>query len=321
MILTPFRAGATFGVFAALGILAAPARAQRLGGADTAPVRVHSPAVVGDLRLHRFTSAIYGNTRYLRVLLPDGYDDPANRDRRYPVLYLADGQNLFDPATSVFGPSEWRVDETVHQLVSAGRIAPLIVVGVDDAGAEARAHEYLPWPDTLAHSSETNPQGKRYPDFMVREVMPFINAHYRTLTDGANTGIGGSSYGGLISAYVILVRPGVFGRALIESPTLDVYGDQFLTDAAAFRSWPQRIYLGVGTNEGGARTCDATNLDPPDNSGRFMVHHVRQFETMLRRAGLDPSRLRVVVTPCATHTHAAWAARLPAALTFLYAPR
>jgi predicted alpha/beta superfamily hydrolase len=321
MILTPLRAGATLVVLAVLGILAAPARAQRHGGADTTPFRVHSPAVVGDLRLHRFSSTIYGNTRYLRVLLPDGYDDPANRDRRYPVLYLADGQNLFDPATSVFGPSEWRVDETVHQLVSAGRIAPLIVVGVDDAGAEARAHEYLPWPDTLAHSSETNPQGKRYPDFMVREVMPFINAHYRTLTDAANSGIGGSSYGGLISAYVILVRPSVFGRALIESPTLDVYGDQFFTDAAGFRSWPQRIYLGVGTNEGGDRTCDATNIDPPDNSGRFMVHHVRQFETMLRRAGLDPSRLRVVVTPCATHTHAAWAARLPAALTFLYAPR
>jgi enterochelin esterase-like enzyme len=73
----------------------------------------------------------------------------------------------------------------VHQLVSAGRIAPLIVVGVDDAGAEARAHEYLPWPDTLAHSSENNPQGKRYPDFMIREVMPFINARYRTLTDAA----------------------------------------------------------------------------------------------------------------------------------------
>lgn len=315
MILTTLRTGA------ALGLLAASAQAQRHGGADTIPVRVRSAGVVGDLRLHRFTSTIYSNTRYLRVLLPDGYDDAANRDRRYPVLYLADGQNLFDPATSVFGPSEWRVDETVHQLVSAGRIAPLIVVGVDDAGAEARAHEYLPWPDTLAHSSETNPQGKRYPDFMVREVMPFINARYRTLTDAANSGIGGSSYGGLISAYVILVRPGVFGRALIESPTLDVYGDQFFADAATFRSWPQRIYLGVGTNEGGDRTCDATNLDPPDNSGRFMVHHVRQFETMLRGAGLDSSRLRVVVAPCATHTHAAWAARLPAALTFLYAPR
>lgn len=302
---------------AMLGVTAA---AQGPVNPDTVVVRVHSPAVVGDLRLHRLTSSIYGNTRYLRVLLPDGYDDPQNRERRYPVLYLADGQNLFDPATSVFGPSEWRVDETVHQLVSQGRIPPLIVIGVDDAGARARAHEYLPWPDTLEHSSDSNPQGKRYPHFMIREVMPFINAHYRTMTDASHTGIGGSSYGGLISAYVVLARPGVFGRALIESPTFDVYGDQLFKEAAAFRSWPERIYVAVGTNEGGAQTCDPGDLDPPDNSGRFMVSHVRQFETLLHRAGLDSSRLRVVVAPCGTHTHASWAARLPAALAFLYGP-
>ena len=153
---------------------------------------------------------------------------------------------------------------------------------------------------------------------MIREVMPFINARYRTMTDAAHTGIGGSSYGGLISAYVVVVRPGVFGRALIESPTLDVYGDQFFKEAAAFRAWPERVYVAVGTNEGGAKTCDPSDLDPPDNSGRFMVSHVRQFETLLHHAGLDSSRLRVVVAPCGTHTHASWAARLPAALTFLY---
>jgi predicted alpha/beta superfamily hydrolase len=285
----------------------------------TQGVRVRSPNVVGDLRLEHLTSTIFGNTRHLRVLVPDGYDDPANRDRRYPVLYLADGQNLFDPATSVFGPSEWRVDETVHALVAEGRIPPLIVVGVDNIGAEARAHEYLPWPDTLGHS-EPNPQGKRYPDFMVREVMPYINAHYRTLTDAAHTGIGGSSYGGLISAYVVLVRPGVFGRALIESPTLDVYGDEFFHEASSFKAWPERMYIGVGTNEGGVQPCDPNDADPPDNSGRFMVRHVRDFATLLRQDGLDSTRLRVVVARCGTHTHAAWAARLPAALTFLYAP-
>ena len=282
---------ATLGAIAIAGVLAIPAAAQRPGDTDTAVVHVHSPAVVGDLRLHSFTSSIYGNMRYLRVLLPDGYDDPVNHDRRYPVLYLADGQNLFDPATSV-----------------------------DDAGAQARAHEYLPWPDTLGHSSESNPQGKRYPDFMVREVMPFINARYRTMTDASHTGIGGSSYGGLISVYVVLARPGVFGRALIESPTLDVYGDRIFKEAGTFRAWPERVYVAVGTNEGGAKTCDAKDLDPPDNSGRFMVNHVRQFETLLRRAGLDSTRLRVVVTPCGTHTHASWAARLPAALLFLYTP-
>src|SRR5579862_8950759 len=96
--------GTMLGAMMTLGVLATPALAQGPGITDTAVARVHSPAVVGDLRLHRFTSSIYANTRYLRVLVPDDYDDPANHDRRYPVLYLADGQNLFDPATSVFGP-------------------------------------------------------------------------------------------------------------------------------------------------------------------------------------------------------------------------
>ena len=89
------------------------------------------PAVDGDLRLRPFTSETFGNSRVLRVLLPSGYDLPANRNRRYPVLYLNDGQNLFDTGTSTFTGREWRVDETVKELVAAGRIPPLIVVGVD----------------------------------------------------------------------------------------------------------------------------------------------------------------------------------------------
>ncbi|MEP6473607.1 MAG: alpha/beta hydrolase-fold protein, partial [Gemmatimonadota bacterium] len=147
--------------------------------ADTAVIRVNSPAVTGDLRLHPFTSTIYGNRRMLRVLLPEGYGARANQSKRYPILYLADGQNLFDPSTSVFAPREWHVDEIVKQLVDEGKIPPMIIVGVDDAGRTARAHEYLAYPDPAAESSpdfDAHPEGKRYPDFMINEVMPFINA-------------------------------------------------------------------------------------------------------------------------------------------------
>jgi predicted alpha/beta superfamily hydrolase len=290
--------------------------------ADPPPVRVHSPNVTGDLRLHSFTSKVFGNSRTLRVLLPDGYDAPENRDRRYPVLYLADGQNLFDPATSVFGPSEWRVDETVHQLVAEHQIGPLIVVGVDDAGREARAHEYLPWPDTaVAHEFpqyDRAPQGKHYPDFLLNEVMPYISAHYRTLNGPDHTAVGGSSYGALISTYVVMARPGVFGMLLAESPTFNVYGDAIIHEADSVRSWPHRVYLGVGTNEGGEPGC---RPDEPAHSNAYMVDDVHRVETVLRHAGLDSTRLRVVVAPCGTHTHGAWAARLPAALTFLFADR
>jgi predicted alpha/beta superfamily hydrolase len=281
--------------------------------------RVKSPSVVGDLRLEELSSRIFNNERLLRVLLPDGYDAPENRRRTYPVLYMADGQNLFDPATSVFGPSEWRVDETVHQLVSEGRIPPMIIVGVDDAGRTARAHEYLPYPDTgnarSDPSYDPNPQGKHYPDFLIKEVMPYVNARYRTMHDPDHTGIGGSSYGGLISTYVVAARPGVFGRALIESPTYSVYGLQVLRDLAAAPSLPRRMYVAVGTNEDGAPSC---KVDDPNAHRDAMVAGVDRMAEILRKAGLDSTRARIVIEPCATHTHAAWSKRLPAALTFLF---
>jgi predicted alpha/beta superfamily hydrolase len=290
--------------------------------ADSSPIRVHSPGVTGDLRLHRFTSKVFGNARDLRVLMPDGYDAPENRGRHYPVLYLADGQNLFDPATSVFGPSEWRVDETVRDLVTNHRIPPMIVVGVDNTGRDARAHEYLPWPDTAAAHGDPQydpaPQGKRYPDFLIGEVMPYINAHYRTLAGPEHTGIGGSSYGALISTYVVMARPGVFGMLLAESPTFNVHGDEIITEAPSIRVWPRRVYIGVGTNEDGTPGCRPAEQA---HSAAFMVANAHRVEQVLQHAGLDSSRLRVVVAPCATHTHGAWAARLPAALTFLFADR
>jgi predicted alpha/beta superfamily hydrolase len=302
--------------------LCATTPALSFAQSDSAAIRVHSPDVTGDLRLHRFTSKVFANTRYLRVLVPDGYDAPENRDRQYPVLYLADGQNLFDPATSVFARSEWKVDETVHQLVAAGRIGPLIVVGVDDAGRDARAHEYLPWPDTATRYANPHydpaPQGARYPEFLIDEVMPYINAHYRTLRGPSHTAIGGSSYGALISTYVVMVRQGDFGMLLAESPTFNVYGDEIIHDAASIGTWPQRVYIGVGTNEGASPDCRPDKV--PDATA-FMVDNVHRIESVLQTAGLDSSRLRVVVTPCGTHTHEAWAARLPAALTFLFSDR
>jgi predicted alpha/beta superfamily hydrolase len=287
---------------------------------DASPMRVHSAGVVGDLRLHELKSATFGNTRFLRVLVPDGYDLPANRARHYAVLYLADGQNVFDSTTSVFGPHEWRVDETVHQLAARGRIPPMIIVGVDDAGPIARSHEYLPYPDTSNArrdpNYDPNPQGKKYPDFMMKEVMPFINTHYRTLTDPEHTGLGGSSYGGLITAYVVASHPGVFGRALIESPTLSVFEGQVIRDFEPVKKLPARVFLAVGTNEDG----DHPNCQPSDPlpTRDGMVIGVQRLTKVLRANGLDSTRLRVVIEPCGRHTAMAWAGRLPTALTFLF---
>jgi predicted alpha/beta superfamily hydrolase len=303
------------------GLRGASAAAQART-AEPPGIAVRSAAVAGDLRLIEMPSRVFQNTRNLRVLLPEGYTSPENRTRRYPVLYLADGQNLFDPATSVFGPSEWQVDETMKRLVAEGRIPPMIVVGVDDAGRTARAHEYLPYPDTgnakVDPAYDPKPAGRLYPEFLIDEVIPFVNARYRTLTGPENTALGGSSYGGLISAYVFAKRPDVFGAALLESPTMMVYGGKVITDVAAAKKLPRRIFMAVGTNEDGHPDCDASKPAEPRDA---MVYGVRRLESVLRAAGLDSSRLRVVVVPCARHTHAAWAARLPDALTFLFGDR
>ena len=266
------------------------------------------------LRLHAFSSTVFGNTRFLRVLVPPGYDDSLNAERRYPVLYLNDGQNLFDSTTAIFGPREWQVDETVTSLIATGRIPPLIVVGVDNAGRRARAHEYLPYVDEFLQPRDSAPQGSLYPRFLVDEVLPYIDAHYRTLTGAEHTALGGSSYGALVSLYTALTRPGTFGRLLLESPSLYVDGEQILRLAGGASRWPSRVYVGVGTNETNHPDCDPATIADPGP-----VDDVESLALILRMASPRP-KFDVVVEPCAVHNEFAWARRLPAALTFLYGP-
>jgi len=318
----PFRASATsyrwasFLVVATIvcvgAVASTPASVDRLGTRRQAPQR----QVTSDLRLHEFRSHVFGNARMLRVLVPDGYDALENRQRRYPVLYLNDGQNLFDSTTSVLNSMEWRVDETVRALVAVGQIPPLIVVGIDNAGRHGRFKEYFPYVDQYLRPPEPNPQGKRYPEFLIDEVIPFVEARYRVLRDATSRGLGGSSAGALAAIYAVVRRPGFFGRLLVESPSIYVDDARILQDAANVVSWPDRIYLGAGTNEGGRPNCDPTGLTEPE-----LVRDLRRFERLLREARVHAIRIRVIVTPCAVHNEAAWAARLPDALTFLYGAR
>jgi len=177
---------------------------------------IHAASATGDLRLHQLRSRVFHNTRFLRVWLPPGYDDPANGGRRYPVLYLNDGQNLFEAATSFTGV-EWQADETADRLIREGAIPPMMIVGLDNA-ARGRIREYMP--HRSLHPMMLRAQGTRYPHFLIKEVMPFVARNYRVATGPENTGLGGSSLGALISVYTVAVRPGVFGRLLLDSPSL-----------------------------------------------------------------------------------------------------
>jgi enterochelin esterase-like enzyme len=253
----------------------------------------------GDLEIVPFLSKVFPTPRNLRVLLPTGYHLPANRDRRYRVLYLNDGQNLFDVCTSVYNREEWRVDETVNELTANGKLDPLIVVGIDNGGRRLRPKEYLPYVDETLSPPEPHPEGKLYPRFLLDEVVPFVEARYRVLPGPRNRVLGGSSYGAGIALFTVINRPGSFAGLLLESPSIYADDNHLLKDAASVRDWPPRIYIGTGT------------VQEP-------VEDVQKLEALLRRAGLADNRLRVVVEPGAAHSEKWWAGRLAKALPFLF---
>jgi enterochelin esterase-like enzyme len=255
----------------------------------------------GDLVIAPFVSKVFPAPRSLRILLPTGYRLPANRKRHYPVLYLNDGQNLFDVCTSLFNREEWRVDETVGELVAKGELDPLIVVGIDNGGRQLRPKEYLPYVDETLSPPEPHPEGKLYPQFLLDEVVPFVERRYRVLRGSRNRVLGGSSYGAGIALFTVMDRPGSFAGLLLESPSIYADDDHLLRYAAAVRVWPRRIYVGTGT------------VQEP-------VEDVQKLEALLRSAGLGKDRLCVVVQQGAAHSEKWWAGRLANALQFLFSP-
>lgn len=266
---------------------------------------VTPPIVAGQLRIHPFRSKVFGNRRMLRVWLPPGYEAVENRGRRYPVLYLNDGQNLFEASTSYTGV-EWQVDETAARLIHEGRIPPIIVVGIDNAQGE-RMREYVPYRST--DIPEKQIEGRRYPEFLFDEVVPYVSRRYRIERGPENRGIGGSSLGALISLYTAIAYPKEFGRLLLESPSLFVANRRLIRDSERARHWPQRVFLGVGTRE----TAD-------EYKNQQVVEDVLALTDVLRKAGLGAERLKVDVEPGANHSESAWAKRFPKALAYLYRP-
>ncbi|HUO24516.1 MAG TPA: alpha/beta hydrolase-fold protein [Candidatus Aquilonibacter sp.] len=264
---------------------------------------IRGAEAVGDLRLHEFRSRIFSNTRFLRVWLPPGYEEPQNGGRRYPVFYLNDGQNLFEPSTSYTGV-EWQADEAADRLIGEAMIASMILVGIDNAGKD-RIREYMPHRSLQPMMMRV--QGRHYPDFLIKEVMPFVCRNYRIASGPENTGLGGSSLGALIALYTIMARPGVIGRLLLESPSLWASHRQLIKDSRAVGVWPERVFLAVGTAE----------AESPEKS-RTVVDDVRELAGILRRAGLGEKRLRLVIEEGAGHNESAWAGRFAGALQFLF---
>lgn len=280
--------------------------ARAPGGAIGPPAHT----ITGDLRSHSdFESKILKNQRDILVWLPPGYDLPENADRRYPVLYMHDGQNVFDAATSFSG--EWRADETATLLINAGRIEPLIIVGIPNMGS-GRIDEYTPTQAALPGSEDLRGGlGLDYARFVVEELKPFIDATYRTDPTAARTGVGGSSLGGLISLSICHDYPDVFGLCMAMSTSFWWDGGAIRTEYE-YDPAPARLvryWLDAGSAEKGAGTSDSQTY----------VQGLYDFAGVLERAGLVYRRdYHYLVVEGAAHQEAAWADRFDDALIFLF---
>ncbi|GAB3728506.1 alpha/beta hydrolase-fold protein [Hymenobacter agri] len=242
-----------------------------------------------------------GRTRRVLVYLPADY--AAQPKRHYPVLYLHDGQNVFDEATSFSG--EWGIDETLDRLRQAGQDATGSIVVAVDNGGEFRTDEYIPWPSAaLKGQSHPGGQGAAYVDFLAQTLKPYVDAHYRTRPDAAHTGIAGSSLGGLISVYAALKNPRVFGEVGAFSPAFWVCNDSLKAYAKAHpAARTARFYFVCGPKE-----------------SETMLPLMTQWRDELRAEGVPAANLSFHAPSTGEHKEWFWRREFPAAYRFLMRP-
>lgn len=268
-------------------------RLQRAYGEDSAPLPAHRVGMIE--RLAPQVSA-WVSAREVQVWLPPGYAE--NPERRYPVLYLHDGQNLFD---AVAAGAEWQIDETAQRLVQAGAVAPMIIVGV--ASNDDRIADYTPVPGTAQQDGPMGGNGPGYAHYLVQELKPEIDRRFRTLPGRETTAVGGSSLGGLISMWLVLNERDTFGAALVISPAA-WWADDAIVEQVRQQPWdvgmpPPRLWLDVGAREGDG-----------------MIGGARALRDALTARGWQVSYLE---QPDGGHDEASWAARVEPMLRWLYA--
>jgi len=263
------------------------------------------PGVTGELRIHRDMRSAAADgllPRHVSVWLPPGYTLPENASRRYPVLYMHDGQNAFDPATAFLG-REWHADEVATDAILRGEIPPVIIVGIWNT--PERVADYTPDQDMEEARGDNKPQGRggqgaRYLDWIVRELKPFIDSNYRTQPGRESRAIMGSSLGGIISLAAAERHAETFGCVAAVSPSL------WWNKGAVIERW--RV-----------RTPDLCRLwvDMGDRERAGLADALRSFEAAARPT--CGTRLHAEVVPGGRHDEPSWSARLGRTLKFLFA--
>ncbi|HVP61560.1 MAG TPA: alpha/beta hydrolase-fold protein [Myxococcaceae bacterium] len=286
--------------------LLATCGARPVGGApDAGPVGTTPlPGWEGRLTQFNIDSPVAGIAgRAVTVLLPPGYSDPAQASTRYPAFYLHDGNNCLD--RDPFGHGGWQVHLTATDLMTRAVMAPAIVVMV--ANSPARTEEYNPGAGTAP-----GPTADGYLDYLEHAVIPFVEQRYRVQPGAANRGIGGSSFGGIISLYAGFTRPSVYGVVMAMSTAPSVYDVKARIEATAGKA-PLRIYLDSGT------------IDPFGPNGTNLVNDFQDYTVAMRdllvsRGWVLGQDLDYALGVGDTHDESAWRRRLPGALSFLFPP-
>ncbi len=256
---------------------------QQGSGTSTAATNVH-------IIDNAFLIPQLGRTRRIWIYLPPDYD---SAEKRYPVVYMHDGQNLFDNSTSFAG--EWRVDETLNAMAANKKTIP-IVVGIDNGGTH-RLDEYCPWVNQAYGGGE----GDDYVRFIKETLKPFIDNAYRTKTDAASTCIFGSSLGGLISQYAALKYPDIFGLAGDFSPAFWI--NQQIFDTSLFQEIKpyQMFYLMGG-----------------DRESQTMVPLMQQMKDQLLKSGVTEEHIKTKVVVGGQHNEYLWSTQFGEAIEWFF---
>jgi predicted alpha/beta superfamily hydrolase len=251
------------------------------------------------LHLHRgFHSRHLPDDRDVIVYLPPEYGNQPGRS--YPVLYLHDGQNLFDPRTSFIPGRTWRVREHADAAIEAGEAEPLVIVGIYNTG-DRRLAEYTHERDWQRGGGEA----AKYGLLLTEELLPWIASRYRVRTDRHSTGLGGSSLGGLVTLYLGLRHARNFGKLAVMSPSV---------------WWNHKSILGY-LNEQAPQVWERPRmwLDVGDHEGRRTLHDTEHLARRLKANGwVAGETLHFERVPGGTHDEASWAQRVRPMLRFLF---
>lgn len=244
--------------------------------------------IVGKVQYHRkFYSKILNNRRDIIVWLPPSYKKET--EKRYPVLYMQDGQNIMDPKTAYIGV-DWEVDETVTRLIKAGELQEIIVVGIYNT------------PERLEEYSDSH-KGKNYLKFIVEQLKPFIDKYYRTLPGKEYTAVMGSSMGGLISFLIAWNYPDVFGKAACMSSSFYYDGDKAINMVKNYSGEKKKIKVYIDHGEDG------------------LPRGQRMFCELSQKGYLIGTDIDYYYAPGADHTESEWAKRIVRPLLFFFGTR